>query len=392
MAVGQQRVVIVGAGIVGLSTAYAMLSQGVQQVTVLEQEAVDHHKSTSHGISRLLRFEYGHDTFYAGMVMQSLRRWQRLENISQRTLYTPTGVLVLGEEGDDFPLASYRVLRELGLPVEHLSGRQCNYRFPQFAARSSARITYNALGGILHASSCLKTLRDLVVDLGGTISESCRVRHISHDNYARPISISTSSGSELAAEHVVVAAGPWVHRLLADLSLPVRLTRQYLLYFAGLPLSSFGLNNFPAFMAHDLYGFPIHPSTSHGARSAWLKTASHTFGPSVDPENSQQIDCRAVGRIVQQVHELQPALAHARLAQVDACIYDVTPDEGFILDTLPHDPRIAFATGLSGHGFKFGLLLGELLSSIVCQTPAPVALERFRLGRFSHLFQTSSVA
>ncbi len=52
----QQGIVIVGAGIVGLSTAYALLSQGMQHVTVLEQEAVDHRRCSSHGSSRLLRF------------------------------------------------------------------------------------------------------------------------------------------------------------------------------------------------------------------------------------------------------------------------------------------------------------------------------------------------
>ncbi len=392
MTVRQQRVIIIGAGIVGLSTAYALLLQGVQQVTVLEQEAVDHRRSTSHGISRLLRFEYGSDMFYMQMVGLSLNRWQRLERIAKRTLCTPTGILVIGAEGDNFPLASYRALRELGLPVERLSKQQCTYRFPQFAVGSNDVFTYNALGSILHASTCLQTLKDLIIDRGGSIYESCRVKHISHDNLAHPVRISTSTGSEFAAERVVVAAGPWVHRLLAELQLPVRLTRQYLLYFADLPLSTFGLNAFPAFMAHDLYGFPIHYSTSHSSGSAWLKAASHTFGPAVDPGSSQQIDRKAVERIEQQIRELLPALAQARLAQVDACIYDVTPDEGFILDTLPHDPRIAFATGLSGHGFKFGPLLGELLGSIVCQAPPPLALERFRLARFSQLLQASSVA
>ncbi len=392
MTARQERIVIVGAGIVGLSTAYALLSQGVRHVTVLEKENVDHRRSTSHGISRLLRFEYGSDAFYSEMVVQSFRRWQRLERLSRRTLCTPTGILALGEEGDNFLQASYRVLREFGIPIERLSRQQCNYRFPQFAARDGDTITYNALGGILHASTCLQTIRDLVIELGGEIFENCRVRHISHANHAHPMYITSSAGHEFAAERVVVTAGPWVHHLLADLQLPVRLTRQYLLYFAGLPLSSFGLNNFPAFMAHELYGFPIHPSTTHDSGSAWLKAASHTFGPGVDPDSGQQVDSRAIEHILQQIYELLPALAWASLAQVDACIYDVTPDEGFILDTLPHDSRIVFATGLSGHGFKFGLLLGELLSSIVCQTPPPVALERFRLARFSHLLQTSSVA
>src|SRR5438132_6572231 len=111
MIVRQQQVVIVGAGIVGLSTAYALLAQGVKHVTVLEQEAVDHQRATSHGLSRLLRFEYGPDLLYSQMVRASLSRWQRLENISKRTLYTRTGLLVLGRENDNFTQPSYHVMR-----------------------------------------------------------------------------------------------------------------------------------------------------------------------------------------------------------------------------------------------------------------------------------------
>jgi glycine/D-amino acid oxidase-like deaminating enzyme len=75
-------------------------------------------------------------------------------------------------------------------------------------------------------------------------------------------------------------------------------------------------------------------------------------------------------------------------------MYDVSPDEDFILDRLPSDPRVIFATGLSGHGFKFGLLLGDILSSLVSDSEPPIPLDRFRLSRFAHLQarQNSSVA
>jgi len=390
--VRQQRVVIVGAGIVGLSTAYALLAQGVKQVMVLEQETVDHRRSTSHGISRLLRFEYGSDIFYSEMVRLSLSRWKRLERTSMRTLYTPTGLLSLGTEGDNFTQASYHNMRALDMPVERLSQQHCRQRFPQFASYGKEIITYNAEAGILHASSCLRTLKELIIDLGGTIVEACRVTHISHESQLCPVRIHTSNGSEIEAERVVLATGPWVHRLLSDLDLPVRLTRQYLLYFAGLPFSSFGVNAFPAFITSDLYGFPIHSSCDNSYGPHWLKAASHSFGPSIDPDDILPPDERVIARVARKLRDLLPALQQAELVRVDSCMYDVTPDENFILDYLSHDSRIVFATGLTGHGFKFGLLLGELLSSMVCNTPPPVSLDRFKLARPSLQKQYVSVA
>jgi monomeric sarcosine oxidase len=389
--VSQPRIAIIGAGIAGLSTAYALLKQGMKHVTVLEQATVDHRRSTSHGISRLLRFEYGADLLYTEMVRLSLSRWRNLERAARRTLYTPTGLLVIGREDDNFTRPSYYLLREAGIATERLSRRTCMQRFPQFNLLNHDMFTYNENAGILHASLCLQALKSCILDLGGNIVEGQRVLALSYDSRPRPICLRLSSGDEYYADKVVLCIGPWIHRLLGGLRLPVRLTRQYLLYFANLPLSSFKIQTFPAFISDDLYGFPIHSTCSaHGP--TWLKAASHSFGATVDPDEMPAIDTRIIDQIIRKLRDLLPALQEAELAHIDACMYDVSPDEDFILDRLPEDPHIVFGTGLSGHGFKFGPLLGELLASLVCDTEPPVPMERFRMARFAHQWQDSSVA
>ncbi len=371
-----EHIVIVGAGIVGLSTAYTLLKQGMKNVTVLEQAAVDHRRATSHGISRLLRFEYGSDVFYSKMVQLSLKRWKSLEQETQRTLCTQTELLILGNEGDDFTQPSYRTLSTLGLPTELLSRHICQNRFPQFNTHKHDTFTYNKEAGIMHASTCLHTLRDLIVDFGGVICEAQRVTRIVHSNKHSPIRLHFNQGDELIADRVVVAIGPWIHHLLGDLKLPVHMTQQYLLYFANLPTASYGWHTFPAFLSGDLYGFPIH-STYAGHGPSWLKATSHAFGTPVNPDAAPHVDEHIVTRIRTKLCELIPALKHAELTHIDTCIYDVSPDEDFILDYLPEDQRIVFATGLTGHGFKFGPLLGEILGSLIHNTQPPVTIERF---------------
>lgn len=384
----QPQIVIIGAGIVGLSTAYALLREGMPRVLVLEQAVVNHARSTSSSISRLLRFEYGADAFYSRMVKLSLELWRDLERRTQRTLYTPTGLLSLGKEGEE-TIREQEIARGLGLASERLSPQSCRQRFPQFETRDYEMLAYNTAGGILHASNCLRALKRSILDLGGEISETSRVTQILHDNPNRPIRLRLSSGEEISADRVVVATGPWVHHLLGTLRIPVELTRQYLLYFAGLPLSAFGVGVFPAFTERYLYGLPIHKGSN-----TWLKAATHQFGRPVDPDAAIQVEEAVVARTVRELCSLIPALRKASLAHVEACIYDVSPDEDFILDYLPGDTRITFATGLSGHGFKFGPLLGQLLSSLVRETQPEVPLGRFRLARFSrqHARQTISVA
>lgn len=374
----QQRIVIVGAGIVGLSTAYALLQEGMQHVTVLEQATVNHPLGASHGLSRLLRFEYGNDLFYSKMVQLSLQRWRRLEHTVNRTLYTSTGLLVLGD--DSCTMSNYHVLHELGVSPERLSRSQTQQRFPQFDLSRYSLFTYNRESGILHASSCLLALKKAILALGGSILEGIQVTQIDHAAQHSPIRLHSKSGEEILADKIVVAVGSWIHRILGDLRLPIRTTRQYLLYFDNLPIPSFQLNTFPAFMVDDLYGFPIHTSSENGP--AWFKAASHTFGVPVEPDDDPLIDEEVIAQITEKLRSLLPSLANAKLAHVDACMYDVSPDEDFILDYMPSDSRIVLAAGLTGHGFKFGPLLGDLLASLVLHTKPIVPLDRFRLARF----------
>lgn len=373
----QPQIIIIGAGIVGLSTAYALLTEGTYRVRVLEQATVNHHRSTSSSISRLLRFEYGADAFYSRMVKLSLERWRNLERQAQRTLYTPTGLLTLGRAGEEV-LREQEVVRGLGLASERLSFQSCRQRFPQFDLNNYELLAYNAEGGILHASTCLSALKRTVLELGGEIAETSQVAYIQHDHPHRPIRLQLSSGEEMKADRVVVAAGPWIHTLLSSWRLPVEVTRQYILYFAGLPYSSFGTGVFPAFVERHLYGFPIHKGSN-----GWLKATTHQFGKPVDPNAAIQIEETVVAQTVHELHTLLPALREAELAHVETCMYDVSPDEDFILDYLPDDARVVFATGLSGHGFKFGPLLGHLLSTLISGKPPDVPLGRFRLARFS---------
>ena len=315
----QPQIIVIGAGIVGLSTAYALLEQGMRKVRVLEQAVVNHERSTSSSISRLLRFDYGMDPFYTYMVKLSLERWKELEKRTKQTLYTPTGVLSLGSEGDGTQEA-HELARELGLPSELMSPQRCRQRFPQFEINGYDTLSFNAEGGILHASAILQTLKRAVLELGGEISETSKVARISHEHQDRPLRLKLSSGDEVTADQVVIAIGPWVHNLLNQIDIPVKLTRQYALYFAGLDLAQFGVGAFPAFhecgnIENNVYGFPIHQGSKH-----WLKAATHTFGQPVDPDGAVLLEKSVITQTVRELQELLPALCEAELAHVEACI------------------------------------------------------------------------
>jgi glycine/D-amino acid oxidase-like deaminating enzyme len=63
-------------------------------------------------------------------------------------------------------------------------------------------------------------------------------------------------------------------------------------------------------------------------------------------------------------------------------MYDMTSDEDFILDHVQGADRIIVGSGFSGHGFKFGVLIGELLAALALDGEPAFPLDRFRLSRF----------
>jgi len=61
------------------------------------------------------------------------------------------------------------------------------------------------------------------------------------------------------------------------------------------------------------------------------------------------------------------------------CIYTLTPDRHFIIDIHPDYPNVVLAAGFSGHGFKFGPLIGELLADLLLNNEPEFPLDRFSI-------------
>ncbi len=140
--------------------------------------------------------------------------------------------------------------------------------------------------------------------------------------------------------------------------------------------AAFGVGAFPVFLAEmNCYGFPLQ-----GA--GWLKVASHVVGAAVNPNDGYDPDETEIAYVRDFLRRVIPAAGALDLALVDRCMYDMTPDEDFILDHLPGANAIILGSGFSGHGFKFGPLIGELLAALALDQEPEFSLDRFRASRF----------
>jgi monomeric sarcosine oxidase len=372
----QQRIVIVGGGVMGLATGCALAAQPDTEVTILERFTVGHEWASSHGLTRAIRHQYGGAAIYTDMVAQSLPLWKELARETGRTLYTETGVLTLGHADDGHTLPGLDVMRTYGLPAERLSADKCRERFPQFRPDEYEAITWNPTGGMLHASACLAALAERLMAHNGILREGVQVTRVEPEGSGGRVTL--ADGSLLSADRVIVTAGPWVHDVLPGLTLPVRPTRQQVCYFSDLPSSAmFAVGRFPVFLVGmNQYGFPLHGP-------GWLKVGLHAFGETADPNAGYEPDGAEVEAVRNFLRRVIPDAAEATLELVDRCMYDATPDEDFILDVHPGGDGVIIGSGFSGHGFKFGILIGEMLAALARGADSPVPLDRFRLSRFT---------
>jgi sarcosine oxidase len=106
----------------------------------------------------------------------------------------------------------------------------------------------------------------------------------------------------------------------------------------------------------------------------------HPSGPPADLSRlTQEEDAALAGRFREVAARFLPS--HQPVAvRSERCVYDNTPDDDFVLD---RSGLVVAGCGTSGHGFKFGPLLGGWLASLALGEAPDPAAARFALGRFS---------
>lgn len=382
MADERRELVVVGAGLLGLATGRALAAAG-RDVLVVEQAAVGHDRSGSRGPSRIFRLGY-EDATYVRMARLALELWRELESEADRTLLTVTGQLDLGAGLSDVRAA----LQAAGAPVEELAPGAVRERWPGVAADGAA--LWEPESGVLAADHCLEALR---ASSGAELREGTRVTGIrpSETEVELTAQDADGAGRRLSCEVVVICAGAWNAPLSGMAGLPLRLrpTLEQVAYFragAGAGTEAGARTDtdplaLPVFIERrprDEGGSPYGlPTFSPGARHGTYKVAFHGGGPPADPgatslDPDPAVD-RALGAVVER---LLPGLDPDPVAS-ERCLYDNSPDEGFVIDRVG---RVVIGAGTSGHGFKFGPLWGVLLASLALGTAPPLPLDPFRAG------------
>ena len=365
-----------GAGAFGGWTALYLLRRGAK-VTLLDAWGPGNSRSSSGGESRIIRGTYGANQPYTKMSARALQLWREHEERWRVQLLHRIGVLwMAATEDDEFERSSLSSLREAGVPYEELSATEIARRWLQISFESVRWGIYEPQGGFLRARlACQKVTEGFVAE-GGEFRQAAVLPDGLENGCGN---VTLSDGSKLIADKYVFACGPWLGKLFPEtIGNLVRATKQEVFFF-GPPAGDgrFSEGNLPVWADHRerfVYGMPA--SDGRG-----FKVADDTRGPEFDPTSGDRTISPEGVRLAREYLGFRfPGMKNAPLIEARVCQYENTPDENFIIDRHPESENVWILGGGSGHGFKHGPALGEMMAELVMEEKDSDPL--FRLRRF----------
>lgn len=362
-------VIVIGGGLVGSSAAWRLAERG-RSVVQLEQYGPGHNHGASHGTSRIYRQAYD-DRLYTTLAAQALPLWRELENATDIGFLELTGAVDHG-----LPraiLTKARILAEADIKGEILTPAEAFARWP--GLRFDTTVLHHRDAGRLHADRAVSALKGGAVIKGAEVRHDVRVRAVAEASYGVDV---VTEGGTLAARHVVIAAGAWTTELidgsgLGDkIVLPIlQTTQEQPAHFAPLDPQV----PWPSFVHHA--GAELDTAGIYGLGSEdGIKIGEHATGPEVTPQSRSYLpDGAGEPRLAEYAESWLPGVDSTKFESL-TCLYTSTPDGHFVIDRVG---AVTVAAGFSGHGFKFGPALGELISELVDGNI--FSPERFRLGK-----------
>lgn len=370
---------IVGGGIMGLSVAWALVRRG-QRVTLLEQGGLPNPLGSSVDQHRLIRYAYGAEAGYMRMVAAAYPLWERLWSDIGARHYAETGTLILQsgavEDGSCWALASAEAMTADGHRLDEITGDTIRTRWPMLRTDFAGRVWYAPSGGVLFAEPIVRGLAAwldahaplAMLHTGAVVAEVDPVRRRA----------TLADGRSFAADRLVVAAGSWVPKLLPELAGAVTPSRQVVGYFVPPPDLAAAWATGPMLLdigAGDaLYAVPP-------ARGTGLKIGRHAFSRVGDPDADRTVSESDIAALQAAASHCLAGFAGYRLSHARVCFYSVAEEERFIVRPLDSAADAWVLSGFSGHGFKFGPVIGERVAAALCGEVAAETVPAWAAGR-----------
>lgn len=369
--------IVIGVGGIGSASAYHLAARNLD-VLGLERYDIPHTNGSSHGITRIIRRAYYEHPSYVPLIERAYHLWDNLAEETGRDIIHRTGSIDAGPADNAVFAGSKRSCEEHGIPHEVLTGAEVNRRFPGYELPEEYRAVYQEDGGFIVPEQATVGHTEAAQARGAEIRAREQVEGWAETNDGG-IRVRTDRGVYVA-NALVLAAGAWNYKLASALEGLAVPERQVLAWFQPDSLDSYQPDTFPVWNLSvpegRFYGFPVHdvPGFKLGKY--------HHREEEIDPDDFEREPKRADEAVLRDVTEKYFPDAAGPTMSLSTCMFTNSPDEHFILDTLPNHPRVAVGAGFSGHGFKFASVIGEVLADLAIDGESDHPIDMFSLDRF----------
>ncbi len=265
-------------------------------------------------------------------------------------------------------------MRAENVEFEQLDAAAIRERWPMFVISDDVVGVYQQDAGICAAARGTAAHQRAAQSYGAAFKTNASIDALRETSDGIELVV---DGSPYRVAKLVIAAGPWSARALAAFgeSIPLEVTKEQVTYFGPIG-TGFALGQFPVWIWMDdpsFYGFPIFGE-------AGVKIAQDAGGKPVDPDTRGFEPDRDISRRMQAFLTSHLPTAMGRELLTKTCLYTLTPDRDFVIDTLPNHPNVSVAIG-AGHAFKFASVLGRILSELALDGATASNITGFEIDR-----------
>ncbi|KAI5458618.1 sarcosine oxidase [Mariannaea sp. PMI_226] len=388
-------IIIVGAGVFGLGLAYELTTRrGYTKVTVLDRHMPPVPDGSSVDVSRIIRSEYA-DPFYSNLAVDAMEQWRSPDWASQ---YYEAGFLMMASNRDNPYMERYRAIRNeqsnkqpMEIFESHEIASKVKALYPGVQADLEGfTAIHNTLGGWANAQAAIQGLATRCSLAGVSFITGERGTAVSLEKDGdRVTGVRTAAGTSLYADAVVLATGAWSNLLVPDMGHNILAVGQPVAFIQLSPEEAERLSKMPVMIniTSGVFCFPPTPDTRQ------LKLARHGFGyaTKVDLENrvvsapmlkgnnasSGYLPADAEAALREGARSFFPEFGNRPWVKLRMCWYTDTPKGDFMVDWHPKLKGLFFATGGSGHAFKFLPVLGSQVADVFEDKASPALREKW---------------
>jgi sarcosine oxidase len=359
----------------GSAALYHLARRG-QKCLGLERFNIPHDRGSSHGITRIIRLAYYEHPSYVPLLRRAYELWRELETEAGVPLLHITGSIDAGPAGSSVFEGSRASCVEHGLPYRIYSTRELTARFPGYRLPAETLALFQPDGGFLAPELCVSYHVILAQARGAEVH--ARERVLGWESGSGGVSVTTDR-ARYEAERLIVSTGAWISDFVPALKGKASPERQVLAWLQPREPGFFDPGVFPVFNLAvpegRYYGFPVFgiPGFKFGR---YHHRNEYTDPDDVDRECNSEDE-----RILRDFAERYFPDGAGPTLSMHACLFTNTPDEHFVIDLLPGDPRVVVASPCSGHGFKFASVVGEILADLAETGESRHNISLFPMGR-----------